>query len=163
MNLRILAGLILGALAVQPLRAQSPGTSEKGSPMPLTAEGTFDVKVSPVPPDASDRAGAARLTLDKTFHGGITGTSTGIMLGVQGAVKGSGAYVAIEKVTGTVNGRRGSFVLQHNGTMQGGAFTLQVVVVPDSGTEDLTGIAGTLAIVIAPDGTHSYRLEYTLP
>jgi hypothetical protein len=121
------------------------------------AKGTFDVKVLPVAPDAGDSAGIGRLTLSKVFHGDLDGTSTGVMLGSQSAVKGSGGYVALEVFSGTLNGKRGTFVLQHNGTMQGGKFKLNVVVVPDSGTGELTGIAGTLEIIIAADGTHSYE------
>jgi hypothetical protein len=126
------------------------------------AKGTFDVKVVPVSPDAGDSAGFGRLTLDKVFHGDLDGTSKGVMLGSQSAVKGSGGYVALELVQGTLNGKRGTFVLQHNGTMQGGKFQLNVVVVPDSGTGELAGIAGTLMIIIAADGTHSYDFNYTL-
>lgn len=128
----------------------------------LVARGTFDVKVKPAATDSADN-GFGRYSLDKQFKGDITGESKGVMLGTDTPVKGSMAYVAFEKVTGTVNGRRGSFVLMHRGTMQGSDMTLDVTVVPDSGTDQLTGIAGTLKIVIAPDGTHSYELDYTLP
>ncbi len=78
-------------------------------------------------------------------------------------VKGSGAYVAIENVTGTLKGHTGSFVLQHSGTMTQGAPQLTITVVPDSGTGQLTGISGKMTITIAPDGKHSYDFEYTLP
>jgi hypothetical protein len=125
------------------------------------AKGTFDVKVLPVAPDAGDSAGFGRLTLNKVFHGDLDGTSTGVMLGVQSAMKGSGGYVALEVFSGTLRGKRGTFVLQHNGTMQGGKFQLNVVVVPDSGTGELAGIAGTLEIIIAADGTHSYEFLIT--
>jgi len=83
------------------------------------------------------------------------------MLGAETAVAGSAAYVALERVVGTLNGRRGSFILQHNGTMSKGVPALMVTVAPDSGTEQLAGLAGTMTIVIA-DGKHSYDLEYTL-
>jgi hypothetical protein len=77
-------------------------------------------------------------------------------------VKGSGGYVAMERVTGTLKGRAGSFVLQHSGTMTRGTPQLSVTVVPDSGTDQLEGLAGTLTIKIA-DGKHSYEFEYRLP
>jgi hypothetical protein len=85
------------------------------------------------------------------------------MLAAGTAVKGSGAYVAIEKVTGTLQGRTGTFVLQHMGTMARNMPQLTINVVPDSGTGDLTGLSGKMTIVIAPDGKHSYGFEYTLP
>lgn len=85
------------------------------------------------------------------------------MLAASTNVKGSAGYVAMERVTGTLDGRRGSFVLQHSGTMSHGAFDLKVSIVPDSGTGKLAGIAGTMNIQIAPDGKHSYELDYTLP
>jgi hypothetical protein len=78
-------------------------------------------------------------------------------------VKGSAGYVAIERVTGTLQGRKGSFVLQHSGTMAHGAQQLDIHVVPDSGTGQLAGLAGKLTITIAPDGKHSYTFDYTLP
>jgi hypothetical protein len=125
------------------------------------AKGTFDVKV--IPQTADDSAGGpfSRLLLDKQFHGDLEATSKGQMLGAETAVAGSAAYVALERVVGTLSGRRGSFILQHNGTMSKGVPTMKVTVVPDSGTEQLTGLAGTMTIVIA-DGKHSYDLEYTL-
>ena len=127
----------------------------------ITARGTFDVRVIPQPAD--DGGGPfSRLFLDKQFHGDLAGTSKGHMLGAETAVQGSAGYVALELVTGTLNGRRGSFVLQHSGHMTGGVMALTVTVVPDSGTDQLTGLAGKFAISIK-DGQHSYAFEYTLP
>jgi len=83
------------------------------------------------------------------------------MLGAGTAVEGSAGYVALELVSGTLHGRRGSFILQHIGTMARGVPTMNVTVVPDSGTDQLTGLAGTMTIIIA-DGKHSYELEYTI-
>ncbi|MEO5816318.1 MAG: DUF3224 domain-containing protein [Gemmatimonadaceae bacterium] len=127
----------------------------------MTARGAFDVKV--IPQAADDPAGGpfGRLFLDKKFHGQLDATSKGTMLGAGTAVEGSAGYVALEIVSGTLDGRKGSFILQHVGTMARGVATLTVTVVPDSGTEDLIGIAGRMTIIIA-DGKHSYELEYTL-
>jgi hypothetical protein len=129
--------------------------------MTKSAKGTFDVKV--IPQTADEEAGGpfSRLFLDKQFHGDLEATSKGQMLGARTAVEGSAGYVALELVSGTLHGLRGSFVLQHNGTMMKGAPTMMVTVVPDSGTGELIGLAGKMTIVIA-DGTHSYEFEHTL-
>jgi len=125
------------------------------------ASGTFEVKLTPQPPeDAADPA-LARMVLDKTFHGDLEGTSKGQMLSAGTGVKGSAGYVAIERVTGTLHGRKGSFVLQHNGLMDRGAPSLSIVVVPDSGAGDLARLSGRMSINIA-DGKHSYVFEYSL-
>jgi hypothetical protein len=125
------------------------------------AKGTFEVKITPLAAYNSDDATAGRLSIDKQFHGDLQGTSKGEMLSAGTSVKGSAGYVAIERVTGALGGRSGTFALQHSGTMTRGAPQLVITVVPDSGTADLTGIAGTMAIDIA-NGTHSYRFDYTL-
>jgi hypothetical protein len=103
------------------------------------------------------------MTIDKQYHGDLEAAGVGQMLTAGTDVKGSGAYVAIEKVTGTLKGHSGSFMLQHSGTMSGGKFQLNIGVVPDSGTGQLAGIAGKMTIIIAADGKHSYDFEYTLP
>jgi len=128
------------------------------------AAGTFDVKLTPQPADEQAKAaGIGRMSGDKQWHGDLSGTSKVEMLSFGTGAKGSsGAYVALEQFTGTLAGRTGSFVLQHSATMTRGAPTLSISVVPDSGTGQLAGIAGTLKIVIA-DGKHSYDFEYTLP
>ena len=104
-----------------------------------------------------------RLILDKQYHGDLEATGKGQMLTAGTEVKGSAAYVAIERVTGTLKGHTGSFVLQHSGTMTQGAGQLVITIVPDSGTGELKGITGKMTIHIAPDGKHSYDFEYTLP
>lgn len=127
------------------------------------ATGTFEVKVTPLP--AEDNIGdplIGRLSLDKTYSGGLSGASKGQMLGIGTAIKESGGYVAAERFVGTLDGKKGSFSLQHSGTMQGGKFDLNVIVVPDSGTDELTGISGKLIIKIE-NGKHFYELEYSLP
>ena len=125
--------------------------------------GDFDVKLSPMAPDpdAGDSA-IARMGLDKQFHGELEATSKGQMLAVRTPVEGSAGYVALERVTGVLQGRRGSFALQHSGTMARGARALSVTVVPDSGTGELSGLAGRMDIIIK-GGKHSYVFEYTLP
>ena len=129
--------------------------------MPARATGPFDVKVTPQPADDyADGTALGRLTLDKSFHGDLEATSRGQMLTGMSSVKGSAGYVAIEKVVGTLGGRRGTFVLQHFATMTRGAPRLEIVVVPDSGTGDLAGLVGTMHIVIAEGGKHFYELDY---
>jgi hypothetical protein len=102
------------------------------------------------------------MILDKQFHGDLVATSKGQMLSAGTAVQGSAGYVAIEQVSGTLHGRSGTFVLQHLGTMTRGAPQLLIRVVPDSGTGELTGLAGTMTIQIV-ERKHSYEFEYTLP
>jgi hypothetical protein len=126
------------------------------------ASGTFEVKLAPQPKDAyADGATLGRLTIDKQFRGDLAGASRGQMLSAGTPVKGSAGYVAMELVTGTLAGRAGTFVFQHSGTMDRGAATLRLTVVPDSGTGELTGLSGSMAIIIA-DGKHSYEMEYAL-
>lgn len=142
-----------------PAQTASP---QKETPMPTHATGPFEVKVTPQD-DKSEDPLLGRMTLDKQYHGDLEAAGKGQMLTAGSSVKGSGAYVAIEKVAGTLHGRSGSFVLQHSGTMTQGAPQLTVTVVPDSGTGQLAGIAGKMTINIAADGKHSYDFEYTLP
>ncbi len=126
------------------------------------AAGTFDVKLNPLDLGlAVTDPMLARMSIDKEFHGDLQGTSVGQMLSAGTAVKGSAGYVAIERVTGTLHGRAGTFVFQHTGTVNRGVPQLSVTVVPDSGTGDLAGLAGRLDIVIA-DKQHSYTFDYTL-
>jgi hypothetical protein len=122
------------------------------------AVGTFDVEVKPL---SSGDETPGRFSLAKRFHGDLDGTSRGEMLTAGTNVPGSAAYVAIEKIDATLRGRAGTFVLQHTGTMTRGASQLTITVVPDSGTGDLSGLAGEMSIVIE-QGKHSYELEYTL-
>jgi hypothetical protein len=129
----------------------------------MHASGTFEVKLIPQPPeDKADGSTLGRMSIDKQFHGDLEGASKGQMLSAMTDVKGSAGFVAIERVTGKLNGRSGSFVLQHSGSAIRGASQLSVTVVPDSGTGQLVGLAGTMTISIA-DGKHSYDLQYTLP
>jgi hypothetical protein len=130
--------------------------------MMTRASGTFEVKLNPLAPDdKSEDATLGRMSIDKQFHGDLEATSKGQMLSAVTAVKGSAGYVAIERVSGTLHGRSGTFMLQHNGTMTRGAPQQSVTVVPDSGTGQLVSLAGKMTIIIA-DGKHSYEFEYTL-
>jgi hypothetical protein len=130
--------------------------------MSVRAAGTFEVEVTAASEDREGSAASGRMALKKTFHGDLAGTSTGEMWTVGTSVQGSAGYVAIERVSGTLQGRAGSFALLHQGTMRRGAdFKLTIVVVPDSGTDQLAGLTGAMTIVMA-DGRHSYDLDYEL-
>lgn len=119
------------------------------------AVGTFEVKLNP--------QDEGRMSIDKQFQGDLVGTSKGQMLmAASESVKGSAGYVAIEKVTGTLNGRSGTFYLQHSGTMNRGAGELTVTVIPDTGTDQLTDLRGRMNIII-DGGKHSYEFDYELP
>ncbi len=127
------------------------------------ATGIFDVKLVPLATDAHDgKSPIARMSNDKVFHGDIEGTSQGQMLMIGTPVQGSAAYVSIEVITGKLQGRSGSFTLQHSGTMTRGVGELNVAVVPDSGTGELEGMTGKFTIRIE-NGVHFYDLDYTLP
>jgi hypothetical protein len=125
------------------------------------ASGTFEVKLSPQP--QSENVGdptVGRMSLDKQFHGDLEATGRGEMLAARTDTEGSAGYVALERVAGTLDGRNGTFALQHSGTMTRGVPQLLITVVPDSGTGELAGLAGQMNINIA-DGKHSYDFEYT--
>jgi hypothetical protein len=161
MNLRIvLSALLVPCVA---FAATQPDTqSAKESTM--HAPGKFDVKVKPQAPDnpEAQASGLSRLSLDKRFHGALDATSKGEMLASGDGTK-SGAYVALETVTGTLQGRSGSFVLMHSAVMrQGVPENWSVTVVAGSGTGELAGLEGAMKIVIA-DGVHSYEFDYSLP
>jgi hypothetical protein len=134
----------------------------KAGNVPAHATGTFDVKMTPQgAEDKAEGSTLGRLSLEKQFHGDLEGTGKGEMLTGLTEVKGSAGYVAIERVTGTLHGRRGSFLLLHRGIMSQGAQDLTITVVPDSGTGQLADLTGKLDITIA-EGKHFYDLEYTL-
>jgi hypothetical protein len=127
------------------------------------ANGTFEVKMIPQKPEATgDDPAVGRFSLDKQFHGALEATSKGQMLAIGTEVDGSAGYVAMERVSGTLAGRSGTFALQHTGLMTRGTPQLTIVVVPDSGTGQLTGISGSMSIDVI-EGQHQYTFEYTLP
>ncbi len=143
---------------------QVPDAGKKqGKTMTARAKGSFEVDIAPLTiNDKAADTGLGRMSIDKKFHGDLEAASMGEMLTAMTAVKGSAGYVAIERVDGKLKGRAGSFALQHSGTMTRGEPTLSITVVPDSGTGELTGLAGKLTIKIE-DKKHFYELEYTLP
>jgi hypothetical protein len=127
------------------------------------ATGPFDVKLSPQTAYNTDpTALLGRMSIDKEFHGDLEAKSKGEMLTAGSTIQGSAAYVAVERVTGTLKGKRGSFALQHMGTMTRGTPALAISIVPDSATDELEGLKGTMSIDIS-NGKHSYVLDYTLP
>jgi hypothetical protein len=163
----VIAGICLYVIfiAVGFTQTQSPdpGAAQKERAVPSHATGGFDVKLTPEAlADKGADAHLGRMSIDKQFHGDLEGTGKGEMLSAATSVKGSAGYVAIERVTGALRGRSGSFVLQHTGVMNRGTPDLKISVVPDSGTGQLVGLAGTMMIKIV-DGKHSYDFEYTLP
>jgi hypothetical protein len=159
--LRTLAALIASSCIVI---GHVAAADRNDSKMTTTrALGEFDVKLMPQPSDdKSEGSPMGRMTIDKVFRGDLEGTSKGEMLtAMSPAVKDSGVYVAVERVTGTLSGRKGTFALHHTGIMDRGQQNLTVTVVPDSGTGDLAGIRGTMKIII--DGKkHFYELEYQI-
>lgn len=127
-----------------------------------TISGEFNVKMAPEAMSAvAAGSGIGRMSLDKQYHGALDATGAGEMLAYMDRELGSGAYVAMEKVQGTLEGRRGSFLLHHSGTMERGAAGLKVAVVADSGSGELAGLSGTLQIRIE-GGKHYYDFDYTL-
>ena len=160
---RLVFCLMFCLAAISGVQAQASKKGEKMKLATTLAKGTFEVKVTPQAADTGGEASIGRLMMTKQYSGDLAGTSNGQMLGAQSeAVSGSGGYVAMERVTGTLNGRKGSFILQHTGTMQGGKYEMDVSVVPDSGTEELKGISGKLKIII--DGAkHLFEFDYSIP
>jgi hypothetical protein len=124
------------------------------------AQGTFTVDVHPLSPSPTE--GIGRFSINKTIHGDLEATSIGEMFTAGDPKKGLAGYVAIEFVTGTINGKTGSFALQHFATMDGKGPNMQVIAVPGSGTDELTGIEGTFTIRIE-NREHFYEFEYALP
>ena len=161
---KVIAGICLSvgvvSLAYTRTHTTVRTTTQKETPMTTHASGTFEVKLSPQD-DKSGDSSLGRMTIAKQIHGDLEGTSAGQMLTAGTAVTGSGVYVAIEKVNGTLQGRKGTFILHHTGVMTRGAPQLTITVVPDSGTGELEGLSGKMTINIA-DGKHSYEFDYTL-
>ena len=130
--------------------------------MNAIAKGTFTVKLAALAFEGqADASKLGRMSIDKQLAGDLVATTQGQMLSAMTATRGSAGYVALERVDGTLHGRRGSFVLQHTGTMTRGTPALSVSVVPDSGSGELTGLSGDFNIIVA-DGKHSYEFNYSL-
>ena len=127
------------------------------------ARGTFEVQIAPMPADAyADGATMGRMSIDKQLTGDLVATGKGHMITGMGGERGSAAYSAIERISGTLAGRTGTFMLQHTGVMNRGAQQLSITIIPDSGTGELAGISGVFHLTIEGK-VHSYDLEYTLP
>lgn len=129
--------------------------------MQQNASGTFDIQMQPAPA-AEGRAAVGRMFIDKQYTGGLSATGQGEFLSAGNPAAGAAAYVAVEQVSGTLNGHEGGFALVHAGTMQAGQSELSIRIAPGSGTGALAGISGTLKIDIV-ERVHHYTLSYTLP
>lgn len=162
--MKMLVAAVVVSLCLCTGFTQSPSSKKEAAKKEAAmshAKGAFEVKLTPQKDDNSDPA-MGRMAGEKQYHGDLEGTANVQMLfaGNPGA-KGSGGYVAIEKVTGTLQGRTGTFILQHSGTMNKGEQQLSITVIPDSGTGQLTGLTGKMEIKIV-EGKHYYEFEYTL-
>ena len=155
MRLGRLAGSVVAVMLLAPLGAQ-----QKEIPVTHHAHGTFTVKMGA--PATGPADGLSRFSIDKEIHGDLEATSKGEMLAGGDFSKGAAGYVAMELVTGTLAGKHGSFALQHSATMDASGPKMTVIVVPGSGTGELTGITGAFTIIIA-GGKHSYDFDYELP
>ncbi|MET0856556.1 MAG: DUF3224 domain-containing protein [Telluria sp.] len=127
------------------------------------ANGPFEVTMTPAgSPEHEGRTAFGRLQLDKQYAGDLVAIGNGQMLTAVTDTQGSAAYVAIERIRGNLKGKKGSFAIHHTGTMSGGLKQLMIAVVTDSGTDELTGIAGTMSLTMV-EGKHFYGFDYTLP
>ena len=161
--MRSTISVVLLAIASITAQAQSERSSTKPTAMNEVARGEFVVKLLPLTFEGQpDGSKIGRMSIDKTITGDLVATTKGQMLSAMTDVKGSAGYVAIETLEGVLKGKKGTFVLQHTGTMNQGSPSLSVTVVPDSGTGELVGLAGQFNIINAA-GKHSYEFAYTLP
>lgn len=160
----VVGGVLIGTGPLTSGESLAAPPAQKGTTAMSQAKGTFEVKVKPLASDEKvPGLTVGRLSIDKQLAGDIEGTSKGEMMTADTSVEGSAGYVAVEHVTAKLKGRNGSFKLLHMGTMKkGGDFNLTITVVPDSGTDQLAGLAGKMTIIMA-DGKHSYEFDYTLP
>ena len=124
----------------------------------MVATGEFEIQMSP---QTEDEINVGRMLINKTYRGDLDGSGQGQMLSKRTATEGSAGYVAIEEFNGNIQGKKGSFTLQHTGIMNRGEPSLKVIIIPDSGTEELEGISGTMQINVA-EGKHLYEFEYTI-
>lgn len=155
--------VFLGALAFSQTQPPVAGEGVKEKRLSASAKGPFDVKLSPQTLSAqSADPKLGRMAIEKQYHGDLEATAKGEMLTVASEMKESGVYVAVERVTGTLQGCRGSFSMHHTGIMNRGTPELKIAVVPDSGTDQLRGLAGAMTVKI-DNGKHSYEFDYTLP
>lgn len=128
--------------------------------MKKTVKGCFEIESSQLPVDeATQTVGAMRMAFKKRFTGALEATSVVSMMGIMNREIGSGAYVALERIIGNLEGRKGSFSLQHGSSMTRGIAVQKISVVPDTGTEELKNLAGEMIIDII-DGQHFYTFSY---
>jgi hypothetical protein len=153
--------VVLSLSGASVVQSQSANSTSGVGDMSQSASGTFEVKITPQHEDKSEGAVLGRMLLHKTFSGDLKGTSVGEMLTAMGTIEGSAVYVAVERFTGTLHGKRGTFALSHRGTVSRGAQSLSIEVAPDSGTGELTGIAGSMTIKIE-GGKHFYEFDYSI-
>jgi hypothetical protein len=151
----------LGTLVVAAASLSNQNLANQDAATMSHAKGPFDVKLSLLDTYNKSDASMARRSIDKIFHGDLDATSQGEMLST-GSAANFGGYVAIERVSGALSGRKGTFALQHNATMTNGTPYLNIIVVPGSGTGELAGLSGKMSIDIAPGGAHSYTFDYTI-
>ena len=161
---RLSAGLVLLCTSLLFPQTQSQSTGNpKEKTLSAHSTGGFDVKLSPLTlSEQSADPKLGRMAIEKQYHGDLEATAKGEMLTAQSEMKESGVYVAVERVTGTLNGKRGSFAMHHTGVMNRGKPDLRITVVPDSGTDELLGLTGTMNIKV-DNGKHFYDFEYSLP
>ncbi|MET3666424.1 DUF3224 domain-containing protein [Caulobacter sp. 1776] len=157
--LRIIVPAVVTAALAAAQAAPSPAAAET---VMRHAKGPFDVSTKPIEQDKAEGSTLGRFALDKMYHGALEATGKGEMLTVGTDVPGSAAYVATERVVGTLDGKAGSFALVHRGSMHGKDVSMVIDIVPDSGAGALKGITGRLVITVV-DGKHQYALEYALP
>ena len=149
-------------LATLALAVSTTALRAEGNSMTKVAAGTFTVKLQPLEIEGAEKESKlGRMAIDKEILGDLVATTKGQMLTGMTGTKGSAGYVAMELVSGKIHGHQGTFVLQHSGIMTRGSPSLKIVVVPDSGTDELTGLEGEFNINIA-DGIHSYEFSYWL-
>ena len=164
MKTRTHVWLVAGVVALAAAGAVRGAEPKKGATMPGRAKGPFDVKVAPLTlSEVAQDPALGRMSIDKQYHGDLEGTGKGEMLTGGNAASGSGVYVAVERVSGTLGGKKGSFLLYHHATMTQGKPDLTIMVAPESGTDQLAGISGRMNIIFEAGGKHAYDFEYTLP
>ena len=162
---RLSAGLLVlcSSLLFPQTQPQNHTDNSQEKTLSVHANGAFDVKVSPLAlSEQSADPKLGRMSIEKQYHGDLEATAKGEMLTGQSEMKESGVYVAVERVTGTLKGKRGGFTMYHTGVMNRGKPELKITVVPDSGTDELQGLTGTMDIKI-DNGKHFYDFEYSLP
>jgi hypothetical protein len=127
-----------------------------------TIKGKFESKASPLESTETEkRIGAIRMMFEKRFSGALEATSVVVMSGIMNKELGSGGYIALERIDGILEGRKGTFCLQHSSVMKRGKPSQTILVVPDSGTDELVGLSGNMTIDVT-NGDHFFTFDYSL-